>query len=65
VVFVSRVRRIIVLARREILNELRRIGIKEVSLLIEYLEDFDHYCEINYGLRIATARAESKKILSK
>jgi len=53
------------LSRREVLNELRRIGIKEPSLLKEYLEDFEHYLEINYGLRIATARAKSEKILPK
>ncbi len=53
------------LTRREVLKELRRIGIKEPSLLKEYLEDFEHYLEVNHGLRIATGGAESEKILSK
>ncbi len=51
------------LTRREVLNELRRIGIKEPSLLREYLEDFEHYMEVSYGLKIAAARAESEKKL--
>ncbi len=41
------------LTRREILHELRRIGVKEVSLLKEYLEDFEHYWELNYGLEMS------------
>ena len=53
------------LTRREVLNELRRIGIKEPSLLKAYLEDFEHYMEISYGLKIATTRAESEKRLFK
>ncbi len=50
-----------VLSRREILNELRRLGIKEASLLKEYVEDFEHYWEIHHELRIASASEESKK----
>lgn len=42
------------LTRREVLNELRRIGIKEPSLLKKYLEEFEHHLGINYGSRIAT-----------
>ena len=53
------------LTRREVLNELRRIGIKEPSLLQEYLEDYEQYMEIRYGLKIATARAESEEKLFK
>jgi len=53
------------LTRREVLKELRRIGIKDSSLLKEYLEDFEHYLEINHGLRINTRSVESEKILSK
>ena len=37
------------LTRQEILRELRRIGVKEPSLLKTYLKDFEHYMEINYG----------------
>ena len=53
------------LTRREVLNELRRIGIREPSLLKEYLEDFEHYMETSYGLKIATTMAESEKNLFK
>lgn len=37
------------LTRHEILSELRRIGVKEPSMLKIYLKDFEHYMEINYG----------------
>jgi len=37
------------LTRQEILRELRRIGVKEPSLLKTYLQDFEHYMEINHG----------------
>ena len=34
------------------MSELRRLGIKEPSLLKTYFEDFEHYMEINHGLRV-------------
>jgi hypothetical protein len=37
------------LTRQEILRELRRIGVKEPSMLKTYLQDFEHYMELNYG----------------
>ena len=37
------------LTRREILSELRRIGIKEPSILKIYLKDFELYMQVNYG----------------
>lgn len=37
------------LTRHEILSELRRIGVKEPSMLETYLKEFEHYMEINYG----------------
>jgi hypothetical protein len=46
------------LTRRDILNELRRIGIKEPSLLNEYFEDIKHYLEINYGLKFSPTREQ-------
>ncbi len=49
------------LTRREVLNELRRIGIKEPSLLKEYLEDFEHYMEVSYGVKVTAGRADSEK----
>jgi hypothetical protein len=53
------------LTRREVLSELRRIGIKEPSLLKKYLEDFEHYVAINHGLKIASMRVESEEELFK
>ena len=58
-------RKQIMLTRREILNELRRIGITEQSSVKEYLEDFEHYMEISHGLKITPTRAESEKKLFK
>ena len=37
------------LTRHEILRELRRIGVKEPSMLKTYLKDFEHYMQINHG----------------
>jgi hypothetical protein len=53
------------LTKREVLNELRRIGVKEASLLKEYFEDFEHYFRISHGLKIAATREESGGILEK
>ena len=53
------------LTRREVLDELRRIGIKEPSLLKEHLEEFEHYMELSHGLKIGAGRAESEKKLFK
>jgi hypothetical protein len=40
------------LTRREILAQLRRIGIEDSSLRKIYLQDFEKYMEMNYGLKI-------------
>ncbi len=40
------------LSRREILIQLRRMGVKEQSLLKAYLRDFEQYMKMNYGLEI-------------
>ncbi len=53
------------LTRLEVLSELRRVGIKEPSLLKKYLEDFEHYMRINHGLKIAATRAESEEEIFK
>jgi hypothetical protein len=53
------------LTRREVLNELRRIGIKEPSLLKEYLEDFEHYMETTNGVKVTTTRADSEEKIFK
>ncbi len=43
---------IIMLSRREILIELRRLGVNQPSLLKTYLRDFEEYMKKNYGLDI-------------
>ena len=40
------------LTRREVIAQLKRIGIKEPSLRKIYLQDFEKYMERNYGLKI-------------
>jgi hypothetical protein len=49
------------LSRREVLDELQRIGVKEPNLLKKYFEDFEHYIEINHGLKIAATRSEPEE----
>jgi hypothetical protein len=40
------------LTRREVLAQLKRIGVKDPSLRKIYLQDFEKYMEMNYGLKI-------------
>jgi hypothetical protein len=40
------------LSRREILIQLRKLEVKEQSLLKAYLRDFEQYMKENYGLEI-------------
>jgi hypothetical protein len=40
------------LSRREVLTQLKTLGIKEQSLLKAYLRDFEQYMRKNYGLEI-------------
>jgi hypothetical protein len=40
------------LTRREVLAQLKRIGVKDPSLRKIYLLDFEKYMEMNYGLKI-------------
>jgi len=40
------------LTRREVLTQLKRIGVKDPSLRKIYLLDFEKYMEMNYGLKI-------------
>jgi len=40
------------LSRREVLIELRKLGVKEPSLLKAYLRDFEQYMKKNYGMEI-------------
>jgi hypothetical protein len=49
------------LSRREILTQLRDMGVKQQSLLKEYLRDFERYMKENYGLEVAKKREGKKK----
>ena len=44
------------LTRREILSELRRIGVKEPSMLKTYLKDFELYMQVNHGSDFGTMK---------
>ncbi len=52
---------IFMLTRREVLNELKRIGVKDPSLLKIYLKDFEEYMERNYSLNIMKMGEDSRK----
>jgi len=43
---------IFMLTQRDVIAQLKRIGVKEPSLREIYLRDFEKYMEINYGLKI-------------
>jgi len=47
------------LTRHEVLMELRRMGVKEPSLLKSYLRDFENYMSTRYGLRIVKTKKRS------
>jgi hypothetical protein len=51
----------IMLTRREILIQLRSLGVKEPSLLKEYLRDFERYMKENYGLEVIKKSGSKKK----
>jgi hypothetical protein len=40
------------LTRREVIAQLKRMGITDPSLRKIYLQDFEEYMERNYGLKI-------------
>jgi hypothetical protein len=44
------------LTRRDILNELKRMGVRKPSLLKSYLRDFERYIGIHYDFRISKAK---------
>jgi hypothetical protein len=44
------------LTRREVLIQLKTLGVREVSLLKLYLRDIEKYMETNYGMRILKRR---------
>ncbi len=46
------------LTRREILNQLKAMGIKEASLLKVYLRDIEKYMESNYGMVVGKTQRQ-------
>ncbi len=54
----------IMLSRRDILIQLRTMGVKEQSLLKEYLRDFERYMKENYGLEVIKKKEGKKKTTS-
>jgi hypothetical protein len=46
------------LTRREILNQLKAMGVKEPSLLKIYLRDIEKYMETNYGIIIRKTKRQ-------
>jgi len=50
---------IVMLTRRDILNELKRMGVRKPSLLKNYLRDFERYIGTYYDFKIS----KSKKTL--
>ena len=53
------------LTGREILNELRRIGIKDPSSLKNYSREFEEYIAVNYAMKIIKERKKYLKIKRK
>ena len=51
------------LTRREILNQLKRVGVKELSRLKRNCRDFENYMAVNYDYEID--RKENQNLLSK
>jgi hypothetical protein len=46
------------LTRREVLIQLKILGVREVSLLKLYLRDIEKYMETNYGMRIVKRKKD-------
>jgi len=40
------------LTRREVIAQLKRIGVKDPSLLKNFPQDFEKYMQIDYGLKM-------------
>lgn len=50
------------LTRHEVLMELKRMGVKEPSLLKSYLRDFEDYMSTHYGLKIVKRKKRSNEL---
>ncbi len=51
---------IIMLTRREVLVQLKRMGVEKPSTLKTYLRDFEKYIFINYGLNVIRTKEQQK-----
>ncbi len=51
----------LMLTRREVLAQLKRIGVKDPSLRKIYLQDFEKYIGMDYGLKIRQKRKNRGK----
>ncbi len=49
------------LSRRDVLIQLRKLGVRDQSLLKRYLRDFEKYMKDNYGLEVVKKRGDPKK----
>ena len=47
---------IVMLTRRDILNELKRMGVKKPSLLKSYLRDFEKYIGTYYSFEVSKTK---------
>ncbi len=52
---------LIMLSRREILEQLKKLGVRSQSLLKAYVRDFERYMKENYGLEVAKKRRSGSK----
>lgn len=50
---------IAMLTTKEVLEELRRVGVKDQNSLRAYLKDFEDYMITHYGLRILDTKKKS------
>jgi hypothetical protein len=50
---------IAMLTTKEVLEELRRVGVKDRISLRAYLEDFDDYMKTHYGVKILDTKKKS------
>ena len=51
------------LTRRDVLNQLQRMGVKELSLLRNYFRDYEKYMQIEYNLRIGNTKKQMNGLL--
>ena len=57
------VRMAALLTRREVLIQLKTLGVKEISLLKFYLRDFEKYMGTKYGIEITKTKRQKADLL--